>query len=139
MAIFYPFLDAGRRDLPAQKPGDFRLISYLGALGNADLSPGPALDSDCSDVIRGILTLLGVNPDSLQPQQRGETTSRLGWLDASQVVAVTPALVFALDDELARRFLLELKEAVELLMALRPQYEGGSLLQVIDAPDVKPC
>ena len=133
MAIFYPFLDPSRSELPTQQSGNHRLISYLGALGKADLSPGPALDSDSPDMFLGILTLLGVNLPSLQPQQRGETTSRLAWLDAAQVVAITPALAFALDEEIARRFLLELKEAVELLMALRPQYEGGCLLQVIDA------
>jgi hypothetical protein len=137
VAIYYPFMQAGRAELPAQGPGDYRLVSYLGTLGEADLSSGPALDGDSRDMILSVLTLLGVNPDEMQQQQRDGTSSRLAWIEAAQAAALTPAIVFALDDEMARRCLLDLKEAVDLLTALRPDFEGGCLMQLIDPPAVK--
>ncbi len=133
MAVFYPFLDGESHELPEQAPEAYRLIAYFGALGEADLTPGPALDTARRDDIGGVLTLMGLDSEAMPPQAGGAGRPvRMAWLESDAAQGVTPEIVFALEDEAARRFLLDLQAGVALLKALRPGYAGGCLLQMIE-------
>jgi hypothetical protein len=129
---FYPFLDVEHAKLPELAPGDYRVVTFVGSLQEDQLIPGPAFDTSRLDDIHAVLMLLGVAFDALRTISHSDSGSSRGvWLSFEPITALTPGIVFAIENAAAREFLLDLNAAAEMMKSFLPQTQGGCALQVV--------
>jgi hypothetical protein len=132
MAVFFSFLRDDGGEVPEQDASGYRVASFLGTIGGADLVPGPLLDTGEIGDIRELLMLCGLNDENMKPVQvKGGRAGRLGWIARDSVLSITPEIVFALSEVAARDFLIDLKAASDMVHSLRPSADAGCLIEVI--------
>jgi hypothetical protein len=134
MAAFFPFLAGDRQTIPAKSPGDYRLASFVGETGGDQLIPGPVMDTTALDDLRMVLMLVGVDFAAMQVIRRNDGEAvRFAWIAFDAILAINPDLTFALGEPAARDFLLDLREAAEMMAMLRPAGLNGCMIEIMAA------
>ncbi|MCI4678296.1 hypothetical protein K9U39_07905 [Rhodoblastus acidophilus] len=133
MPAFYPFLYGDQGELPEQNADDYRLSSFIGAIGSDELVPGPILDTADINDIHNVLMLVGLSYEEMQTVRRNDgAATRFGWTGCGPILAISPAILFALGQPAARDFLLDLKTAAEMVKAIRPhEQDGGCVFEIV--------
>jgi hypothetical protein len=132
MAIFYPFIFGDHSHFPERAAGDHRLASFVGAVGSDQLIPGPVLDTSEIDDIHSVLMLIGLKFGEMQAIRPNDFDARrFGWIGLDPILSITPDIVFALAEPVAREFLLDLKSAAEMIKAIRPSEKTGCMIEII--------
>lgn len=132
MAAFYPFLDGEQSHVGERSAGDYRLASFIGANGGDQLVPGPVLDTAAIDDIHMVLLLVGLQFEGMQAiRRRNGEVARFAWIGFEPVLKINPEIAFALHEPAARDFLLDLKNAAEMVKALSGDEGGGCLIEII--------
>lgn len=132
MAAFYPFLYGDQGHFPERNAGDYRVASFVGAIGSDQLVLGPALDTDEINDVHEILILLGLQFGEMQLIRRNDGgAGRFGWIGFGPILAITQDIIFALSETNARDFLLDLKAAVEMMKTIRAHEKGGCMIEII--------
>lgn len=132
MAVFYPFLYDDHDDVPEQDSRDLRVASFVGAIGSDQLVPGPLMDTAEINDVHELLMLVGLGYEEMQQIRLNDGRARrIGWIASEPILSITPEIVFALNEVAAREFLLDLRNAAELLRVIRPNEHGGCMIEVI--------
>jgi hypothetical protein len=132
VAVFYPFLSDDHVDVPKQDPLVFRVASFIGAIGSDQLVPGPLLDTGEISDIHELLMLVGLHYDGMQRIELDDGYDRrCGWIGFDAVLSITADIVFALNEEAAREFLLDLRSAAEMLKVIRQNDQDGCMIEII--------
>jgi hypothetical protein len=132
VATFYSYLQDDRGQTPAQEALVHRVASFIGAIESDQLVPGPLLDTQVIDDVHDVLMLVGLKYEEMQQIRLNDGHARrVGWIAFDPVLAITPEIVFALNEPAARSFLLDLRGAVEMLQVIFQNNHYGCMIEVI--------
>jgi hypothetical protein len=135
VAVFYPFLYEDKGQVPEQNPLVYRVASFVGSIGSDQLIPGPLLDTGEFNDVHQLLALVGIQFEEMtQIQLEDGQVRHFGSVAFATVLAITPEIVFALNEAPARAFLLDLKSAVGFLKLVRENDSDECLLEIIFPP-----
>jgi hypothetical protein len=138
VAAFHPFLYGDQGRFPERNANEYRVASYVGALGSDHLVPGPVLDTDSIDDVHMILLLAGLKLEEMQAIRRNDgEAARFAWLGFGPILSITAEITFALEELAAREFLLDLRNAVEMMNVLRPDERGGCMIEILLPHDAR--
>ncbi|HUO54378.1 MAG TPA: hypothetical protein VMU18_06545 [Rhodoblastus sp.] len=133
MPTFYAYLQGEQGEFPDQTPGDYRLASFVGVIGSDQLVTGPIFDTANVDDLHEVLMLVGLRYDEMQPIRRDDgAATRFAWTGFEPILAINPEIVFALNEPAAGDFLLDLKNAAEMIRAIRPNGQGGCVFEIVE-------